>query len=114
METYTGDSSLPQPILELTPEALQLDATDTATEEAMSDGSSSWEADSWDADLERRISARAYEIYLERGGGEGDPVSDWLLAEAEIRGDNQGVNETEGVYAVDGESQESYGAAGGL
>ncbi len=101
METYTGDNSLSQPILEQMPEA--------SASTALSDTESLW-----DAELERRINARAYEIYLERDGADGDANSDWLQAEAEIRGDNQGVNETEGVYAVDGESQESYGAAGGL
>jgi hypothetical protein len=30
------------------------------------------------------IAVRAYHIYLERGGVEGDPVSDWLQAEQEL------------------------------
>ena len=30
------------------------------------------------------IAVRAYHIYLERGGVEGDPVSDWLQAEREL------------------------------
>lgn len=69
----------------------------------------------WEVGLEQRISARAYELYLERGGNGGDPLSDWLQAEAEICGSSQGVDETEGLIAVDGESQESYGASvGGL
>ncbi|HMV48785.1 MAG TPA: DUF2934 domain-containing protein [Blastocatellia bacterium] len=101
METYTGDNSL-LPTL-----------TESISEEPQSD--SRWgAASSWEADLESRISARAYEIYLKRDGGDGDALKDWLQAEAEIRGDNQGVDETEGVYAVDGEAQESYAAAGGL
>jgi len=33
-----------------------------------------------------QIAERAYQIYLERGGTEGDPVSDWLQAEQELRG----------------------------
>jgi hypothetical protein len=32
------------------------------------------------------IAARAYEIYLRRGGGEGREVDDWLQAEAELDG----------------------------
>jgi hypothetical protein len=31
------------------------------------------------------IRVRAYEIFLERGGGEGDDVGDWLRAENEYR-----------------------------
>ena len=31
-----------------------------------------------------RIAARAYEIYLERGGSGGDAMDDWLAAEREF------------------------------
>lgn len=31
------------------------------------------------------IRARAYEIYVARGGAPGDPVEDWLQAERELR-----------------------------
>jgi hypothetical protein len=31
------------------------------------------------------IAKRAYEIYLSRQGAPGDPMSDWLQAEAELR-----------------------------
>jgi hypothetical protein len=31
-----------------------------------------------------QIAVRAYQIYVERGGIEGDPVSDWLQAECEL------------------------------
>ena len=31
-----------------------------------------------------RIAARAYELYLERGGSGGDAMDDWLAAEREI------------------------------
>lgn len=34
---------------------------------------------------EERIRRRAYELYLVRNGNEGDVVSDWLLAECELR-----------------------------
>jgi hypothetical protein len=33
----------------------------------------------------REISDRAYFIYLARGGVNGDPVSDWIQAERELR-----------------------------
>lgn len=36
--------------------------------------------------IEQRIRIRAYELYEERHGEPGDPVSDWLQAEAEIVG----------------------------
>ena len=103
MENYTGESALSEAI----PEAAEPD--DLQPESIGRNGSD------WDAELEQRISERAYQIYLERGEDGGDPASDWLQAEAEIRGSSQGIDETEGVTSVDGESPESYGAsAGGL
>jgi hypothetical protein len=33
-----------------------------------------------------QIAQRAYELYLARGGGQGDAVGDWLAAERELRG----------------------------
>ncbi|HVL66479.1 MAG TPA: DUF2934 domain-containing protein [Vicinamibacterales bacterium] len=33
-----------------------------------------------------RITARAYELYLQRGGGDGSALDDWLAAEREIGG----------------------------
>ena len=38
---------------------------------------------------EQQIRERAYEIYLARGGQEGDEVSDWLAAERELKESNQ-------------------------
>jgi Protein of unknown function (DUF2934) len=39
------------------------------------------------ADFDRdRIAARAYELYLARGGGDGMDMEDWLVAERELRG----------------------------
>lgn len=35
---------------------------------------------------EEEIATRAYHIYLERGGGEGNPDDDWLQAERELTG----------------------------
>jgi hypothetical protein len=37
------------------------------------------------ADEHTRIERRAYELYLQRGEGEGDHLSDWLAAEREIK-----------------------------
>jgi hypothetical protein len=36
--------------------------------------------------LEERIRIRAHEIYLERGGEDGNELDDWLEAEEEILG----------------------------
>jgi hypothetical protein len=33
-----------------------------------------------------RIASRAYEIYLERGGGDGRDMDDWLEAERQLSG----------------------------
>ena len=33
---------------------------------------------------EEEIAIRAYHIYLDRGGAEGDPSDDWLQAEREL------------------------------
>jgi hypothetical protein len=41
------------------------------------------------ADGEEQIRERAYEIYLARGGQQGDEVSDWLAAERELEESNQ-------------------------
>lgn len=35
-------------------------------------------------ELQDRIAARAYEIYLSRNGTDGDDLSNWLLAEHEV------------------------------
>jgi hypothetical protein len=36
-----------------------------------------------------RIAQRAYELYLARGGGDGEAVEDWLAAERELRQDTR-------------------------
>jgi hypothetical protein len=36
---------------------------------------------------EEEIAMRAYHIYLERGGSEGNPTDDWLQAERELTKD---------------------------
>ena len=35
--------------------------------------------------LEEEIRVRAYELYLQRNGADGDPNVDWLIAEREVR-----------------------------
>jgi hypothetical protein len=32
-----------------------------------------------------RVAQRAYELYLARGGGDGQATEDWLIAETELR-----------------------------
>jgi hypothetical protein len=39
-----------------------------------------------------RIAARAYELYLARGGRDGMDMDDWLNAEREVRGGSEGSN----------------------
>jgi hypothetical protein len=36
------------------------------------------------------IAARAYQIFVQRGGEPGDPVDDWRRAEAELHADLTG------------------------
>jgi hypothetical protein len=36
--------------------------------------------------LERKVAARAYEIYMARGGNEGAALDDWLQAEKDVLG----------------------------
>jgi len=36
--------------------------------------------------MEEQIRARAYELYLQRGGNGGSAIQDWLRAQEEIRG----------------------------
>jgi len=44
-------------------------------------------ADTTAANIEReRVAQRAYELYLARGGGDGQAMDDWLSAERELAG----------------------------
>jgi hypothetical protein len=38
------------------------------------------------------IERRAYEIYLQRGGGDGTDIEDWLVAERELLGAQDGTS----------------------
>jgi hypothetical protein len=39
------------------------------------------------------VATRAYDLYLERGGGDGHDVDDWAQPERELRGDSENVDE---------------------
>ena len=41
-----------------------------------------------------RIATRAYELYLARGGGDGQAMDDWLRAERELSNRNQPFRES--------------------
>lgn len=56
------------------------------TERAVTSDSSTTQSPASDAGGIDRIRDRAYELYQKRGGGPGDPESDWYQAEAEING----------------------------
>jgi Protein of unknown function (DUF2934) len=43
-------------------------------------------------DLRRTIELRAYELWLQRGCGDGGAVNDWLQAEAEVHSRSDGSN----------------------
>jgi len=44
-------------------------------------------------DLDEEIRQRAYELYIERRGGAGDPVQDWFVAEREVRARHNELNQ---------------------
>lgn len=65
-------------------------SADTATATATLPQSA---GDTTAADTDRdRIAARAYELYLARGGTHGMDMDDWLNAEREVRGDSYRFN----------------------
>ena len=100
MEDYTSENNLAQP-------ASNPSTTDRPSATGGSDTN-------WDADLERRISERAYELYLQRGGQGGDAFTDWLQAESEIRGGGQGLEEGGAEIADENEPAHFGASAGGL
>lgn len=51
-----------------------------------------------------QIEARAYEIFLERGGEDGHDVEDWTAAEKELKARHQ---EIEAVYAQEKPERET-------
>jgi len=42
-------------------------------------------ADQTGANFDEEVRFRAYELYLQRNGSDGDPNSDWFMAEQEVR-----------------------------
>jgi hypothetical protein len=42
------------------------------------------------ADYEERVAERAYELYLARGGADGQDFDDWLAAEREVTSHREG------------------------
>jgi hypothetical protein len=74
-EIKKSDKSLAQ-----TPGAPQ----DSSTRRKAQAPAESYESDG-QIDLRELIARRAYEIYEERGGCDGDDLNDWLRAEAEVK-----------------------------
>jgi hypothetical protein len=48
------------------------------------ENTSTGNGDRADGDSRERIAARAYELYLQRGGGDGRAAEDWFEAEREV------------------------------
>lgn len=55
-----------------------------------------------DEEIRELIAQRAYELYLQRGDGAGDQLSDWLTAEAEVLARQAAVPKS--ARAVEGEA----------
>jgi hypothetical protein len=60
-----------------------------------------------------RVATRAYELYMQRGGGDGNDMEDWLRAEREFssNGGSPGDGRSSGDVraSADGDSRESNG-----
>jgi len=54
--------------------------------------------------LDEEIRRRAYELYLERNGGAGDPDADWLIAEREVRSRYAATEHSSALAASQGRS----------
>ena len=54
---------------------------------AVKPGTETQEQDLSASTREDKIRRRAYELYVERGGGPGRDIEDWLQAERELTGD---------------------------
>ena len=55
-----------------------------------------------DFNLDEEIRRRAYELYLERNGADGDPNGDWFIAEREVRLRYAGANRPSALAAGQG------------
>jgi hypothetical protein len=56
----------------------------TDKEQAQQQGPPEFAHDSTAETDRERVAQRAYELYLERGGGQGQDLDDWLSAEREL------------------------------
>jgi hypothetical protein len=52
------------------------------------------------APTREQIEVRAYEIYLQRGGGDGNDVQDWLQAESELLAESEKANQVAKAFAA--------------
>ena len=81
--SFSGGSSAVELSATVTnPDAPSIDTTQSRDTAAGADPDS--------RDSSERIAARAYELYLQRGGGHGRETEDWLEAEREISGRSSG------------------------
>jgi Protein of unknown function (DUF2934) len=85
-----GAAAMPAPAKKTTarkstPKSVKPEAPEVQVAEAVVSNLSTMPSPSSN-NLHERIRARAYEIYVERGGQHGFDQADWLQAEAEIRG----------------------------
>ena len=77
-----------------TPASAPFEGPTTQESEAASGSEDAWapqatgDTTAFAGDERDRIAARAYEIYLERGGSGGDAMDDWLAAEREFSNGN--------------------------
>jgi hypothetical protein len=67
------------------PRRKQQDSDTPVDREATASADTSASEESQAATDEEQIRARAYELYLERGGGPSDEMEDWFRAEREYR-----------------------------
>jgi hypothetical protein len=63
----------------------QYASTDYAAMSGSAEPASTGSTGASDAQARERIAARAYELYLQRGGGPGRETDDWLEAERELQ-----------------------------
>ena len=66
-----------------------LKTSETSVPDSVSDGTGRQSIHGDTADYGDRVSQRAYELYLARGGSDGRDFDDWLTAERELTSDRQ-------------------------
>ena len=80
----------------------QADTEQTSTSESTPYSSSA--TGGYDRD---RVATRAYELYMQRGGGDGNDMEDWLRAEREFS--SNGGSPADGRPSADEDSRETSG-----